>query len=303
MNLKTLGLTASFVSVGLLTLSEAAFAAKFQSNDRLNITIPGFQINAAGLNPPFPDIQENIDSSMSGGISGGSDGNADALFGPIAGLPFVPTVADRVMNKPGTTTNLKPGDRGDIAVGSSTGGFVPYTFGTGLITSFDGSVFPELTEVNGGFDPVLYTPGVGPFPPNVPPDNYLLKLNSVNAANQEVFFYLTEIESFDLISSLANGFGELVGKGWMKAIGDDGNVLFYDVSYELSIQGLQDAGPPVGDAVAGDGITGVTTASATSIVITVNEEGNPVPEPSTIIGLSAVAGAGLMMKKKKLAQK
>lgn len=294
MNLKTLGLTASFVTVGLLGISDAASAAKFNDGDAINLNIPSFQINAAGLPGFFPNLP-------SGEFNGGADGLADALFGTLnTTVPTQPT--DVVINNTVTGTDFKPGDLGQVTVAPSINAFDNYRNTIAQIRSFDGTVFPELSEVNGGFDPVLFTPGVGPFPPNVPPNNFLLKLPAVNAANQEVFFYLTEITSFDLADSLANGFGNLTAKGWMKAVGDDADVAFYDVDYTLSIQALADNGNFT-DVTPGDGVTGAVTASSTNVVIRINRQGNPVPEPSTIIGLSAVAGAGLMMKKKKLASK
>jgi hypothetical protein len=293
MNLKTLGLTISLISAGWLGASEAASAAKFEQDDFLNMTIPFFQINAAGL----PNVYDPL---LNGETSGGTDGLVDALFGKRGTiLPNSPN--DRVINKVGTTDDVVPGDLGEFLVTSGSTGFQNYNDQYGLIRSFDGSEFAELDEVNGGFNPANANSNIAnEFPNGIFPDNFFLKLGD---PNEEVYLYMTEIDSFDLTGALTgNGFITLVAKGWMIAVGDDENVDFYNVEYEFSSQGLRDNGS-VPDVVEDDGVSGAVSASAVSLVISVNRQQGPnVPEPSAIIGLSVVAGAGLLMKKKKLVQ-
>lgn len=295
MNLKTLGLTISLVSVGWLGVSEAASAAKFETGDTLSINLPSFQINAAGL----PGVYNNLPPGQS---NGGENGLADLLFGTFE--THVPEFAtDRVINRVGTTDDVLPNDLGEFSVSPSTGTFNNYRGQIGSIRSFDGSEFIDLNEVNGGFNPSVTDNDIANEAPDNPPLNYLLKLDAISSTNQEVFLYLTEVVSFDLPDALNNGgFAELIAKGWLIAVGDDQDIDYYSVDYRLSSQILADDGTG-SDVVPGDGVSGAVSASAAALVIQVNREQSPtVPEPSAIIGLSVVAGAGLLMKKKKLVQ-
>lgn len=295
MNLKTLGLTISLVSAGWLGVSEAASATKFHSGDTLNINLPSFQLNAAGMPgyAPLPNGQS----------SGGADGLADLLFGNRnTKVPIHKN--DLVINTSGTT-DFVPGDLGEFSVSPSKGAFDNYSGEYGSIRSFDGFAFNELDEVNGGFNPSITDNHFANEAPDNPPGNYLLKLNAIDSANQDVFLYLTEVVSFDLTDAMSHGFGELVGKGWLIAVGDDEDVDYYSVDYNLSSQILADKGTGT-DIVPGDGVSGAVAASAASLIIQVNRQQDPspsVPEPSTIIGLSIVAGAGLLMKKKRVQNK
>ncbi|GFE69885.1 hypothetical protein CFPU101_24950 [Chroococcus sp. FPU101] len=258
-------------------MSEAASAAKFADNATLSITVPTFQIN-------------NAISLPTGEFAGGADGLADALFG--TGFPSI-SASNRVINKNGQ--DVRPGVTGEFSVGSSSGGFQAYQGQTGEITSFDGTTFNELSEVNGGFEPPndpLANPNI--VPGNLFSDNFLLRLS--NGTNNQLNFYLTEVNLQNSVEQILAGAPIIFsGRGWLGAAGDPG-IAYYEVEYEITSQTLPDDGTRSGDPVAGDGVTGLTTLSGTSIVVTIIP--TSVPEPSAMVGLAVVAGAGLFMKKK-----
>lgn len=277
MKLKTLGLTISLASAGLLGVSEAASAAKFAVDASLSINVPTFQINAAELLP-------------TGELAGGADGLADALFG--TDFPSI-NAGNRVINKDGQ--DVRPGVTGEFEVGSSFGGFESYQGEIGEITSFDGTTFAELNEVNGGFNPPL-NPLANPniVPSNLFNDNFLLRLS--NGTSDQLNFYLTEVNLVNSIDQILAGEDIIFrGRGWLGAAGDSG-VAYYAVEYRITSQALPDDGKVSGDPIAGDRVTGLSTLSGAAIVVTVIP--TAVPEPSAMVGLAVVAGAGLFMKKK-----
>lgn len=285
--LLSFGVAAPIVAASLLGFADSARAGIFFNNgDQFNFNY-SLQLNASGPGSPFGVTAERNGVDIPGG-----DDDPDIIFAPTvtvgdASVAAGDVVLDCILG------NCGPGDQGTIAgAGGSSGVFAGITalVDTGTIRSFDGLSFTSLTEVNstvkgGGRDFITIvndqdTPAV--------------------ADDITFVFSLDEVSDFGVFPNPAiaptAGITELGdyrfnGEGRVAAYDADMN-LIQEVAYELRTTGqfLYDCGLADGcsnaDPVNFDGVTNVTSSSASSIVI------KRAPEPSTAVSLAALVGLG-----------
>ncbi|MGF1481578.1 MAG: PEP-CTERM sorting domain-containing protein [Cyanophyceae cyanobacterium] len=263
------GIAVPVAITAALGIASSASAQLFSNGDQLNVDFDAVQFNAAGFPGLFPALP-------TGEPNGGADGDIDVLFGELA-TDYPLSASNRVFNySPGDDAEI--GEVGEFGVGNSSGAFAGLVGETGTITNVDGDDFP------GGFD----FASVGNFE-----------------------FSFESVETFAINPFQAGGvpgFGSLPGIGidsvpagtlFLEASGfviDTVSGETAPITYQFTAQGIRDDGL-AGDAVANDGVTNVTTQSASGLVTV-----EAVPEPTSVVSL-ALLGLGFLGSRKKLLKK
>lgn len=327
--IKTLKTTALLAAVGMFGWTGSASAVGFTVGTTLNINVDGFQVNAAGLptigappatNPPYSPNGLSF-PVVAGNPAGGALGGILGLFGSIAQPPA--TGGTRTLstcftnqdagNGGSPTTQCDVGRIGQFRAGASSGVFD--TPGNGGLLTFNsiGNIKNFAgTDVNFG----------GPGVPN-----FIKLFNTSNAANfggasadfeidllpaditSVLTYQPTSTSGFAVQSPGApapvGGTFTLRLPSRIRYVGSDPSFTGPTsalATFIYNVTGLTDNGTSPnangGDTVANDGISNITTVSASFDVFAVEQ----VPEPSSMAfvgGAAVLAGARFLKRKAK----